>query len=252
MSSVMGLTNLVKTATLTASSEVTGFLKENAATWKLSSWWSFTTTGATLIVDLGSAQSVDCMGLAGLNCAEVSCSIKLQSSTTGAWAGEEVDRIAAYTPSADVTQFKTFTSASARYWRFVFASNTAQVFIANVFLGAMLELQHGMIPNFSPANLNREREIFNNNSQGGNFLGSAVMYNAAKITIEQEYVTRTWIDANWLTVADHIELYPFYFAWDTVNYPNEVAYCKAKKINYPEYMDPFNMRFSLECGAYYD
>ena len=249
----MGLTNLVKSGTVTVTSEATGFEKENAQSWKTSSWWKADAAGTVFYyVDMGAAVDVDCWGYAGHNLFDQGGNIRIHYSATGAWAGEQVAVGAAHTPTGNNTHMKVFTSINAQYWRFRIDSPGEASFFANLFLGEAQSLENGMPSPFSPANLNRDRKIMNNISEGGQFLGRILRSNGSKIRIPQRNITRTWIDANWDAIANHIELYPFYFLWNEENFPTEAAYCMAKKITYPKYQDNTFLMFDLDCTAIYD
>ncbi len=255
MTAFIGYNNLVKSGTVTVSSEATGFEKENAQSWKTSTWWSpANSLGSFYYVDMGAAVFVDCWGVAGHDIATKGTNIIVQSSSTGSWSGEQLDLDVLITPTEDATIFRKRAGVNARYFRFS-VNNSAigdAPFIANFFLGEALQLERGQPTGFAPANLDRERNIYNNMSQGGNFLGRAIQYKGSNIEIQQKMITRTWIDANWSALADHVELYPFYFIWDSENQPDEAAYCIAKKITYPKYSDTLNFDFSLDCEAIYD
>ncbi len=254
MTAYTGLTNLVKSGTVTVTSEATGYEKENAQSWKTSSWWQAGAAGTVYFyVDMGAAVNVDSWGFTGSDLSDNSGTIKPEYSATGAWAGEENDLDSLHTPIENITVFKKVTNRNVRYFRFEIDSTGAASFFANLYLGVALALPKGMNSPFSPANYNRDRKIMNNISEGGQFLGRTLRRNGSKVTISQKNITRTWIDANWITIADHIELYPFYFIWDQENFPTEAAYCMTdKKIDYPKYQDNTYMMFSIPCVALYD
>ena len=253
MSSLIGYNNLVKSGVVTTSGDASGFEKENAQSWKTSTWWQASAAGVVYFyIDMGAAVDVDSWGFSGSDLADNSGTIKPQYSATGAWAGEELDLDTVHTPTENVTVFKKVTSVNARYFRYEVNSTTLASFFANLFLGKALQLERGMPEGFSPANLNRKRSILNNTSNKGNFLGRIIKHEGAEISIKQVMITRTWIDANWTALADSIELYPFYFLWDSETYTNEAAYCIVKKIIYPRYSDTLNLDFTLKCMALYD
>jgi len=255
MSSLIGYNNLVKASAsvITVTSEAAGFEKENALTWRTSSWWQAAAAGTVYFnIDLGSAIAVNCWGVAGHDLTDNAGTIQVQYSATGAFAGEESDFDTVQTPSENETIFRSATQFTRQYWRFKIASTGAASFIANLFLGAALTLESGMPAGFSPANFNRDRKIFNNKSNGGAHLGSILRHKGAEVMITQKNVSRTWMDANWSALADHAELYNFYFLWDDVNHLTEAAYCKANKITYPDYQDPIYLGFKIDCGALYD
>lgn len=252
MTAYIGYNNLVKSGTITVTSEATGFEKENLQSWKTSSWWQALTAGTVYVtIDMGSAVNVDSWGVVGHDLADNSGTIKPQYSNDN-FATDTNDLDTVQTPTGRETIFRKVTNRNYRYFRFEISSTGAASFIANLFLGVALALPKGMPAGFSPANLNRDRNIMNNISEGGQFLGRTIRYNGSKIMIDQRVVTRAWVDANWTALADHIELYPFYFAWDTTNFAGEAAYCMVKTIAYPKYSDNVYMNFKLDCTAIYD
>ena len=256
MTSYIGYNNLVKSGTLMGytTAGATGYEEENAQSWKTSSWWSTGSIGTSAYyIDMGAAVDIDSFGLAGHNLGDCGTTfLYVQYSATGLFAGEQVNF---YTP-ASVTNnnviFKKQASVSARYWAFLIVTTTDVAYVGNFFLGEALSLERGLPEGFSPANLNRDRKIFNNMSEGGNYLGRSLMRKGSKIDINQPKITRAWIDANWATLADSIELYPFYFVWDYENYPLETAYCMANNITYPAYSDTIYLDFNISCTALYD
>lgn len=249
MTAYIGYTNKVKTGTVTTTSDATGFAKENAKTYKTSSWWKANAAGTVYFyVDMGSAVDCDSWGIVGHNLADNSGTIKPQYSATGAWAGEEVDFDTVQTPD-NVTVFHKVTSQSARYWRFEINSTGSASFFANFFLGVALALPKGMPAGFSPPELNRDNKIFNGITEAGNYTGRTLRREGNKAVIVQRNITRSWIDANWETLADSIELYPFYFIYDEETYPEKAAYCIANKITHPSYADNTFLGFSLDCVA---
>ncbi len=252
MSSYIGYTNLVKSGTVTVTSEATGYEKENAQSYKTSSWWQAAAAGTVYFyIDMGSAVDVDSWGFVGSDLADNSGTILPEYSTTGAWAGEELPLDSLYTPTKNISVLKKVTNVNARYFRFEIASTGSASFFANFFLGVALELEIGLSSPFSPANLNRDRKIYNNMSENGQYLGRSLRRKGSKVRIIQKDVTRTWIDANWESLADHIELYPFYFLWNQEDYAIEAAYCMVNKITYPVYSILY-MNFTLDCVALYD
>ena len=252
MSSIIGYNNLVKSGTVTSSGDASGYEKENAKSWKTSTWWKADAAGVVYFyVDMGSAVDVDCWGMAGHNLADNAGTVLPEYSATGAWAGEELPLDTLQTPD-NVTVFRKVTSVNARYFRYEVNSTTNASLIGNFFLGEYLQLERGMPRSFSPANLNSDRKIINNKSNSGAFLGRVVKYNGSKVRIEQKSISRAWIDASWKALADSIELYPFYFLWNDVDYPAEAAYCLVDRIRYPKYSDSLNLSFTLDCMALYD
>lgn len=253
MTAYIGYNNLVKSGTVTTTSDAAGYAKENAQSWKTSTWWKANAAGTVYFyIDMGAAVDVDYWGYSGSNLSTNSGTILPEYSTTGAWAGEELSLDSLYTPTVDITVFKKVTSVNARYFRFEITSTGSASYFANFFLGEALSLERGQPSGFTPANFNRDRNIINNISNGGQYLGRILRHNGSKVDIKQEKISRSWIDTNWKSLADSIELYPFYFIWNQESNPTEAAYCMANKIDYPKYSDTLYMDFSINCVALYD
>lgn len=253
MSAIVGYNNIVKSGVVTSSGDAAGYEKENAKSWKTSTWWKANAAGTVYFyIDAGAAVDVDSWGFTGSNLFDNSGTIKPQYSATGAWAGEELDLDSVHTPTKNITVFKKVASVNAQYFRYEVTSTALASLFANLFLGKSVEFERGLPSGFSPANLARDRNILGNMSNTGAFLGRVLKHNGSKIKISQKKISRTWIDANWSDFADAIELFPFYFSWSTIDYPDEAAYCLTKKITYPKYSDTLNLDFVIDCVALYD
>jgi len=252
MTAYVGLTNLLKTATITVTSTAVGYDKENLKSYKTSSWWQANAAGTVYVtLDLGSAMAADCWGIVGHNLTDNSGTIKPQHSTDN-FAANTADFDTIQTPTENEVIFRKVSSATKRYWRFEIASTAVASFIANLFIGVAQSLEREMGANFSPANLNRVRKIFNNKTATGQYTGRVLRAEGAKVLIDQRLVTKAWIDANWTAMANHVELYPFYFIWNQETYPTQAGYLMANRIRYPKYRKPLHLDFSIDCGAMYD
>lgn len=182
-------------------------------------------TGTKYItIDCGSAKSADSLAIVGHNLYTVGATMQLQSSTTGAWAGEQVVRIAEFTRTSDKAFIKTFTSASARYWRLRILNMTAAVQMAVVLLGSQLNFENWPAGQFDP---NAEKIMAeSNNSKTGNLLGSVISYHEREVSVTFNRITDTWFRNTFLPVwHTHLKLLkPFFWAWDLTNNSGDVYF----------------------------
>lgn len=110
--------NIFASGTLSASSEATGYPKENAISEATYNAWQPTTLPATLTVDYGAPVSVDSSALVAHDCGTKNNTIQLQSSTDNVnWTTRST-----VSPLDDTTILTLFPSASARYWRMSFTA----------------------------------------------------------------------------------------------------------------------------------
>ena len=228
MTDYIAYDNKIETATVTVTSEASGFAKENAYDWLTRDWWKAAAAGTVYFtVDFGVAVSIDYWAVGFTDLADNSGSIKPQYSATGAWAGEEVDFDSLYTPAAgdSAVKFRKLTAVSARYWRFVVSSTGNASAIGLLMLGQALTLPTGVQPPFSPPNFARKNKVFNNRSEAGAFLGRSLVRKGAEFSISKKNIDPDWMRNNFPALADHIEVKPFLYCWNYENHANETAYC---------------------------
>ena len=100
------------TPTATDTDSGTEFDVLNILDWRYETLWKAASLGTKyLTVNSGSAQAVDSLFIANHNFFTSSATVSVESSTTGAWAGEEVEQLAGFTPPDDKAFIKTFTQA---------------------------------------------------------------------------------------------------------------------------------------------
>lgn len=105
--------NLFLDGTLSASTETTGYPKENAVSENTNKSWKPTALPANLKVDLGVATSVDSFAVVAHNLGTKGLTASLQSSSDDTtWS-----TVSVASPSDDTTLLGLFSSLSSRYWR---------------------------------------------------------------------------------------------------------------------------------------
>jgi hypothetical protein len=98
-------------------------------------WRTGTSTAAeTLVIDLGSAQSVTSIILLDHTLTAADTLIKIQGHTSDSWGAPDVNETLTW---ASRTISKTFSSATKRYWRLIFTKSAAGETrdIGRIFLG---------------------------------------------------------------------------------------------------------------------
>jgi hypothetical protein len=224
MTGFIGYENFFTSGTVTATSEATGFEKENGYDWLTTDWWKPTAGGTYyLTVDMGAADSADYVGIAGHNLGTESAQVTVQYSSDN-FAADINDAYTLEAVSDDTTYIKRFTSQSARYWRLKVVSTNAAL-IGQVSIGARLDIPNLPEPGFRPPQFSSSNRILNSETDGGQFVGRSKISEGAEFTIPMLFLTPSWVRTNWPTLEDHINLYPFFYAWDYDDYPLESSYC---------------------------
>lgn len=248
----IGYDNLFTTTgvTVTASSEVVNFEKENAIDWKPYDWWKQSALGTDWIrASFVSAKSADYMAISGHNLHEVGGSVRLQYATDGGTVWSYATTAVA--PTTGKTIFVDFTSVSAADWRIEVITTTGQSLIGVASIGSMMELERGMEIGFAPPTLARDHKYYTSISEGGVFLGKSLRRITYSTQIDLKKVTPDWVRATWTDFLDHAQTLPFFFSWDIENHSDEAVFAWVnKKIPKPKYSDTIYMSLSLpiECS----
>jgi hypothetical protein len=249
---VLAINNLYETASvITASSEATGFDKENAFDGLLYDYWQPNAgTSHTLDIDMGSAVSVDLFGfyssdfytLTGAAC-------KLYYSDDDAiWTLATGGTI---TPTTASPKLKLSTSASHRYWRLQFdTTGSEQPKIQHAYIGAQTEMQRGLGTGFEPMALASENVPINSESTNGMYLGRSTKKKPVRATLTFRNTTAAWMRSNWPTILAALESRSFMILPSPDSYTDEAAFCwTTGAIKTPRYDASTNMGFSIPILA---
>lgn len=229
MSTFIGYHNLLEEGYVGASSEASGFPVENAYDWRPYDFWKANDSAASshwIRLDLFSAKAADYFMLHAYNLD--GGTVVLQHSDDDA---AYTDAFAALSGTGAVL-FKTFVSASHRYWRVLFTGvePTAGV----IAFGRRLTLADQM-EGFTPPEFARDVELLTNQSVTGNFLGQSVLRRGAEFSIEAFLMTPAFARTDWLPFMNHAEAKPFGIQWSDLN-PTENAFVWAKDIEDTAYI----------------
>jgi hypothetical protein len=232
-------------ATITASSEASGFEKENVADWKQYDWWAPTAGGTQWIAGaFTAAKQVDYMAVWGHNLHDVAGSVKAQYSTDAGvtW----VDATTAVHPSTGRTIFININLTFAANWRCLTASNAA-VIIAGVQFGRAIVFDRDVTNGFSPASLSPVVESKIAKSELGVNLGVSVLRTGVNGSIELTNLSPDWIRNEWSELVTHLNFgKPCVFSWDNSQHADEaILIWKSEQIPAPSYITPMLMSASL-------
>lgn len=190
--------NIFASGTLSASSEATGYPKENAISEATYSAWQPSSLPAQLTVDYGSPVAVDSAALVAHNCGTSGNTTLVESSTDNStWTTR-----ATITPTDDTTILALFTSVTARYWRFNFSGGTAP-FVGVAMAGARFNFPAGVMPPYTPVWLSQRYELLTATTLGGQFLGNRVLRQGGQTSINLVSVDRTFGESTVLPFREH-------------------------------------------------
>lgn len=159
-------------------------------------WWQAASVGTKyLYIDAGAATAVNALSIFGHNL--TGATVSVESSTSGAWGGEEVEQLAGFNPTDDKIIVKTMTGATIRYWRIKIISAAIVPKIAVAMLGERLDFP--LYPD-SPFTLKQEKiNTATNVSRLGHLLGADIKYTPVKVSAQFTWVPMTFINGDYET-----------------------------------------------------
>lgn len=96
-----------------------------------------------------------------------------------------------------------------------------------------------------PLRMGRKTKVVSGMSESGNFLGRVVLHETKQSTAEFAHITPDWYRTNFDPFVVNAQSYPFFFAWNPAEYPEDVNY--AWLVNDPEpEVAPPTRRMSVE------
>jgi len=212
---------------VTATDTATGFSVDNIYDLRGYTYWQAASSGTKYItMDYGSDVAVDSLAIFSHNLSTCSATISLESSTTGAWAGEEVEQIAGFTVTTDKAIAKVFTSATIRYWRVKIVTAGIAPQIGVMIAGNAVEFPVYPDLPFTIANesVNATTEV----SKGGHLLGVTSRYSPLSISVSFTYPAMSFINGDYRTFWDnHGKLIkPFFWVPNITTYPLNVYFVR--------------------------
>jgi len=189
----------------------------------------------------GNAGDADYLAIFGHNLNAAGATVTLQHSTTGAWAGEEVDAFTGEVPSADTVYLKEFIAPGARrYWRLrISGHGSTAPYMAICVWGGKTELDWASSA-FDPY----EQKVVEKAtmSYGGYLTGLHTQYTERSMSLRFSDADSTLYDKvkNWFETHGMRNLF---VAWDTTNSPADVFLMRPSS----KFRNPFN-----QTGLYRD
>jgi hypothetical protein len=212
----IGINNIARTGTVTASSAQAGFPASAAKNPLTYEFWRPSTFPAWWAVDAGAPVTVDYVGIGASK--TTGCTIGVEYSTDNdTWVAVD----SAGSDSTPTMMF-LFTPIIARYWRVTVSGSNAS--FGAIYIGKVLEMQRACYAGLSPINFNRTSVIRPNVSEGGQWLGRTLIRQGSEMSVGFRHLDYDWYKDNFDPFVDQARSYPFFFAWRPDNYPESVGY----------------------------
>jgi hypothetical protein len=199
-------------------------------------YWEAPSLPATWQVDLLRSYRLDTVGLVHTLGSSRSSVLAETSPDATTWTQIVADMM----PATDAPlMLMSTTVREARYLRLTFSGSTGSVppAIAVVYVGESLAMEKPLSGGYAPIDTSRESVLRRQLSRGGQFLGQSFQRHGVTGTATYKHLTRAWVRESFDPFVKSARLYPYFFAANPENFPEEVAYVWAGEDIRPVYMN---------------
>lgn len=208
-------------ADITVSSETADGPKDAILRPDTHEFWQASALPATLTIDLGQARAVDYVGIAGHSIGSNLATVLIEHSPDNSvWT----TFASALAPVTDAPILFLDTNISRRYWRITLTGAGDVPQIAVVQIGEALVVQRSIYQGHTPATLARDNTLFQNMSDGGQFLGQYTRRRGVTGQVSLKNLKAGWYRSHFDPFVKAAREFPFFFAWRPVDWPLEIAY----------------------------
>jgi len=248
-----GFDNLITdlSGTLTADSEADGYNVENLQDWKPYTFWKPAATGDhNAKIVFSTPRPVNYFCLYAQDLWKHGGTIALESSDDG--GSTWVSRTGTITPVDSKPLYISFPQFIAAQWRVRVVSTPASA-IGVVSFGVDMQLQYGAWKGFSPPIFNRNTVVTNQTSETAQPLARSINQAGNKLVLPLDFHTELWVRQNWIPFMKHAELKNWFFQWNPLDYPFDVAFCRTdKRPGAPAFSVFDMMKMDLSADAWVD
>jgi hypothetical protein len=189
--------------------------------------WKPTSNGSTWRVDFGASLPIQFFLIVGSG-TKVAIEVS-QDASVWSWICGALD-LDLYPSGATLVLVPTVMGRHARV-------TMEQLGTMNVFMaGPVLAMERYVTMAFQPINLSRETEKSTSDSRSGQFLGTTIRRMGFKAPVAFQGLSPSWVRANLDPFIQAARLYPYGFAWNPADFPEDVVYGRTADDIAPRYM----------------
>lgn len=192
--------------------------------------WVPPSVPATCKVDFGAAQQVDYVALGGHTLGSAGSTVLVETSLDDA---TYTTFAAGLVPANDAAIIFRDTQRSARFVRVTVTGAVAR--IAVIYAGLILKMMKSVQGGYAPITMSRQSELQFAMSRGGQFLGSAFRRHGIAGNIAFSNLAAAWVRASFDPFIKSAREYPYFLAWNPLEFPLESGYVWTDKDIVPRY-----------------
>jgi len=185
-------------------------------------YWEPDTLPAWILYDLGSAYTINGVGIGGHNFGTRGTAVKVEVGTDPAFAADAIfaeERV----PDDDSALLLLDDDTIGRYVKIsLTGSVTPRMSVAAA--GDVLAMEKEVAKPYAPISMARKTMMSGRLSRGGQFLGQGMRSHGLEADVSFERLSGAWVRANFNAFSKHARSKPYFFAWNPLDLPREVGY----------------------------
>lgn len=220
--------------------ELDGFNKENAIDYKDFSTFQPEVSATTdLDVTVAATRDIDCWSFFNQKTGSSGTFTMTLYYESAPSVFTQLDQVTLADGNLELREFSSVEVVSGRRIRVTFTTGANPFYVRQLMIGEVMEMERGQYSGVNPQTLVQGIVQSNNISENGSILGTNVKRIDVKSQIDLMYCTESWIRTTWNTFSNHCAVgRSFFYAWNPSQYPDEVVFCVASKINAPKNITP--------------
>jgi hypothetical protein len=194
--------------------------------------WSFTGPLTTVIYTISSNRDIDTICIGGHNLGSsggATVRVYQSSGTTGAFTLIGTKVTASGDPD-DPLMFHFDTTYSARRIQIdIDTGNGNAKEIGYISAGVALQMQRPFFSGYTPINYADSTEYYSNRTQSGNIVGRQIRRQGYKTSNSWKNIDDAWYRQYFAPFKESARVLPFFMAWNLLEYPNDVGFCRTDR-----------------------
>ena len=200
--------------------------------------WTLTDTGS-ITFTLASAVDMDTVSIGAHNLGFNGFAVSVEYSIN--LASAFLSFKATQSPSEDTAMmFHNQSTVSVRRLK-ITVTGTGSVFLGSIYAGIALQMQRPFFAGHTPITLSATTSRYSSMSEGGNFIGEQIRRIGYSTSADWSNLENAWLRLYFKPFMIHARTLPYYFAWNLLEEPLDIGYCKTSEDIKPAYSGVRNL-----------
>lgn len=185
--------------------------------------WEFSATGSdSITITLPANIDIDTVAIGAHNLTGADVDFEYSAATTGSFINIETKSIV-----TDNSAMAYLSSpVSARRVRITVVNGVGSLYIGYISAGESLQMQRPFFGGHTPITDAQVTELYTNRTETYNAIGRDVRRRGQENSASWKYIDDTWYRTYLEPIKETLNKFPFFFAWNLLEYPDDVGFCE--------------------------